>query len=248
MTNYRAFTVNTISHDLHREEAVCQIAASLAFLEQTSNEIFKRINDSIESARDKMRTFDSRINLIDLKINKIRGSNKAIQICSSANYPVANTAEDYVPGVAQKDTDDFYDAVKFTDYKARVDRMWKHLYHTDKSHDMKHKLNKYTTPYAPLDDVAFKEKLNEYSIENVYKYDSSNLSDFKNPDGLGSLLSDKIESVSSLLLFNTAQHVYKQSDLKDPLGDLDLKKKKSIYDQSDRVDLYEAPQSILKGS
>lgn len=247
MTNYRAFTINTIAHDLHREEAICQIAQSLEFLDNTCNEIFKRINDSIENARVKIKSFDARINLIDVKINKIRGSNKAIQICSSANYPIPNMDEEYFPSGNAKDPDDFYDSIKFYDYKSRINKMWKHLYHTSKPIEMKHKINKYTTPYTQLDDLSFKEKFQEYMVDNVLKFDSRGASDSSsNPDGLGSVLNNQINSVTSLLLFNTAQHVYKQSDLKDPLADLD-KKKKNIYDLNDRMDLYEAPQTILKG-
>lgn len=113
MTNHRAFSINTIPYDLHREETICQIATSLAYLDQTCTHLFQRIDDSINEARSKIKAFDSRIGLIDLKINKIKGSTKAIQICSSANYPIPNAVDqEYVPASAN-DGDDFYDAVKF---------------------------------------------------------------------------------------------------------------------------------------
>lgn len=113
MTNYRAFNITTIPYDLHREETICQIATNLAYLDQTCSHLFKRIEASIDEARSKIKSFDSRINLIDLKINKIKGSNKAIQICSSANYPIPNSVEhDYIPS-SGNDPDDFYDSVKF---------------------------------------------------------------------------------------------------------------------------------------
>ena len=254
MTNYRAFSISTIPYDLHREETICQIATSLAYLDQTCEHLFKRIEASMDEARDKIKSFDSRINLIDAKINKIKGSKKAIQICSSANYPVSNAVDvEYLP-TSTLDPDDFYDAVKFKDYRARIlDSKWKHLFHTEKPWEMKHKLHKYTTSHAPFEELAFKDKLQEFSIEQVFKYDSTGLGSAQakstpaatTGDGLGSVLADHIESISSLLLFNTAQHAYKQSDTRDTL--LDAKKKRNIYDQDNKIDLYEAPQTILKG-
>lgn len=113
MTNYRAFNISTIPYDLHREETICQIATSLAYLDQTCTHLFERIQASMDEARVKIKSFDSRINLIDLKINKIKGSNKAIQICSSANYPVSQAVDqEYMPSNAN-DPDDLYDVVKF---------------------------------------------------------------------------------------------------------------------------------------
>lgn len=236
------FNVCLISHDLHREEAICQIANTLEYLDQTFEQVFGRINDSIQQAREQINSFDSRINLIDTKINTIKGSKKAIQICSSSKYPILNDDSDEIQ-IQNENNDNFYDSIKFTEYKSKTESKWKNLFHSDKPFEMKHKLHKYQTPYAPLDELAFKNKLQEFSVDKVFKYDS-----ITHQDGLGSVLSDHIKSVSSLLLFNTAQHPYKHSDLKDPLGDLDLKKnKKSLYDQSDRNDIYEAPLSILKG-
>lgn len=113
MTNYRAFNISTIPYDLHREETICQVATSLAYLDQTCKHLFERIEASMDEARGKIKSFDARINLIDAKINKLKGSKKAIQICSSANYPIpAAVDQEYLPAGGQ-DADDFYDVVKF---------------------------------------------------------------------------------------------------------------------------------------
>ena len=58
----------------------------------------------------------------------------------------------------------------------------------------------------------------------MFKYEGTNLNDKE--EGLGNVLCDRIESISSLLLFNTAQHPYKAQELRDPLEDLDFKKTK----------------------
>lgn len=243
--NQRPFNVPIISHDLTREEAIHQIATSLEFLDTYCGEIFKRIGDSIESAQKKIQKFDSRINLVDLKINKIKGSNKAIQICSSAKYPILNDLDELL--MLDNDQDNPYDPAKLAEYKQKTSDKWKHLYHCDKPADIKHRIHKYITPYAPLDELTFKDKFNEYFADKVFKYNSTKST--INLDGLGNVLSDHIESITSLLLFNTAQHTYKQKDLKDSLADLDFKKtKKPIFETSDsRNEIDEAPASILNG-
>ncbi|CAF0765018.1 unnamed protein product [Brachionus calyciflorus] len=241
----RTFSVSLISHDLHREEAICQIANTLDYLDKTFDEVFTRITNCVQSSRDKIQKFDQRINLIDAKINRLKGSKKPVKICSSAKYPIEVDTE-FIPKNEADNEDNFYEALAFQEYKNKIDKNWKNLYFADKPFSMKHKIQKYSTPYAQLDELAFKEKFKEYSAENVFKYDSTKSESVHN--GLGNVLEDRIKSVSSLLLFNTAQHPYKQNDLKDPLEDLDLKKnKKGIFDQDSKAELYEAPMSILKG-
>ena len=195
----RPFTVPIISHDLHREESIHQIANSLEFLDKYCDEIFKRITESIESAHKKIETFDSRINLVDLKINKIKGSNKAIQICSSAKYPIQNDLDDLL----LNDAENIYEnPTKFIEYKTKTALKWKHLYHNDKPADIKHRLHKYLNTYNPLDELSFKDKFQEFYADKVFRYNSTN--SIQNEDGLGNILSDQIESITSLLLFNTA--------------------------------------------
>jgi hypothetical protein len=241
----KPFNVPLISHDLHREEAIHQIANSLEFLDSYCNEIFKRIGESIESANKKIESFDSRINLVDFKITKIKGSNKAIQICSNAKYPIQNDLDELI--LIENDDEDAYEPSKIAEHRAKTITKWKHLYHSDKPVDIKHRLHKYATPYAPLDELSFKEKFQEFHAEKIFKYNSTKIT--HNEDGLGNLLSDHIESITSLLLFNTAQHTYRLKDLKDSLAGLDFKKnKKTMFEQNNNQnEIDEAPTSILKG-
>ena len=85
--------------------------------------------------------------------------------------------------------------------------------------------------------------------KKVFKYNSTNIENaISMQEGLGSVLSERLDSITSLLLFNSAQHPYKQSKVKDSLGDLDSKKsKKNMFDPTEQSDIYEAPQSIIKG-
>ena len=219
----KLFSLPLISHDLIREEAIYQVANSLEYLDQCCEDLFKRIESSVDTAANKIKAFDTRIELINLKINKIKGSKKAIQICSSAKYPIAKS-------------------------QATTNDNWKHLYQSKSPHEVKHKLHKYLTSYAPLDELSFKDKFQEFDVDSVFKYESTDLKGLDT--GLGNILSDRIESITSLLLFNTAQHPYKDQELRDPLEDLDFKKSKksAMHDQSDgKNEIDKAPESILQG-
>lgn len=81
----------------------------------------------------------------------------------------------------------------------------------------------------------------------MFKYEGTNLNDKE--EGLGNVLCDRIESISSLLLFNTAQHPYKAQELRDPLEDLDFKKTKKSSNmlEEGRDEIANAPESILQG-
>ena len=232
MSTQRLFNISTVADDLTREEAITQIAYTLDYLAQTSEEIFGRIEASIKSARDKLKTHDSRISLVNLKVNSIKGhSNKATKIYSSAKYPIRDPADEN------------------NTMSISLDK-WSQLYVSSEIGNMKHKLHKYTVPYSTFDELSFKEKFSEFSVPGVIdtnKNSNKALSSEENTS-LGSVLSDQIESTTSLLLFNTAQHPYKQTLIKDPLGDLDLKRKYDPAAVGDNTDIYEAPQSILKGN
>ena len=160
----RPFSVPTIPHDLTREESIIQIATVLEYLDKTYNDIFAKIDSSIDGARSKIKTFDARIKLIDLKISKIKGSNKAIQICSSAKYPV-NIVNDDIPTEID-DEDNFYEALKFNEYKQKLSgNAAKNVFNAASTSEMKRKMHKYASQYAPLDEISFKDKFQEYNVD-----------------------------------------------------------------------------------
>lgn len=214
----KLYNLPIISQDLIWEETIFQISNSIEYLDKCFNDVFERIEGSIENASKKMRQFDERIDLVNLKISKIKGSKKAIQICSSAKYPIVQT---------------------------ETEKIWQHLFHDKQPFDMKHKPHRYLTPYPPLDELIFKDKFLEFHADSVFKFDSIDLKD-KETD-LGYVLVDNIQSVTSLLLFNTAQHPYKDQELRDPLEDLDFKKTKKSNAEVGKSEIDKAPESILQG-
>jgi hypothetical protein len=130
---------------------------------------------------------------------------------------------------------------------------WKYLFHLDHPIEMKRKLYKFETSLPNFDDVALKDKFQEFGVDNIFKYESTKFGvkpkdgEESVVEGLGSVLADKIESVSSLLLFNTAQHPYKQTDVYDPLDMYSKKTKKINLFDDETKDIKDAPPSIMKG-
>ena len=61
-----------------------------------------------------------------------------------------------------------------------------------------------------FDSLIRFHKFLEYQADSVFKYNSTDVKG-KETD-LGNVLSDSIESITSLLLFNTAQHPYKNQE------------------------------------
>jgi hypothetical protein len=236
MSTQRLFNISTISDDLTREEAITQIAFTLDYLAQASAEVFGRVDTSIQSARDKLHGYDARIGLVNRKVDAIKGyANKATKVFSSAKYPVPDQAASQA---------DVVDAITL--------KKWSQLYVSGEVVNMRHKLHKYTTPYAPFDELAFKDKFLEFApppgLLDANKNSHMGREGEEVNASMGSVLADSIESVTSLLLFNTAQHPYKQTLVKDPLGDLDnMKRKLDMGAAGESTDIYEAPQSILKG-
>jgi hypothetical protein len=87
------FNVPTVAHDLNREESIIQIATTLQYMDDMCNQMFDTITNRIQFTRNNISKINKRVDLIDLKISKIKGSKKAIQICSSSKYPVNDNSE-----------------------------------------------------------------------------------------------------------------------------------------------------------
>lgn len=81
--------------DLRREETIKQICDSLDYLEKISIDIFNRISNKVTDNHNRLRAINDRVNLAQAKIEKIKGSNKATKVFSSAKYPAEETQQVY---------------------------------------------------------------------------------------------------------------------------------------------------------
>uniref|UniRef100_K1QHN6 Putative WAS protein family-like protein 4 n=1 Tax=Magallana gigas TaxID=29159 RepID=K1QHN6_MAGGI len=92
-----------------------------------------------------------------------------------------------------------------------------------------------SSKHKGLDDKSLKEKLQFYNVHLKLKHKN----DASQRDGLGGL-PKSIPSISSLLLFNTSENLYKQYTMLDPLGV--VKKTRTAMEEESEIDA--APTTI----
>ncbi|XP_067129028.1 WASH complex subunit 1-like [Centruroides vittatus] len=91
----QVYTVALIPPDLRREETILHIADSLNYLQKVTNDVFSRIGNKVEEFRKRLNTLNNRTSVAQAKINKIRGSSKAIKVFSNYKYPAPDELEEY---------------------------------------------------------------------------------------------------------------------------------------------------------
>jgi len=180
------YNVPIVSHDLRQEEFVLQIADTLEYLENVTEDIFGRITKRVQECQQRLDIVNKRTDSAQAKINALKGSKKAIRVFSSAKYPAGELAEVY---------QSIFD----------LDNDLKEIKRTQTEISSKHKT-------ANLNSI--KDKLQFYSVNIKQKNDGE-----KTGEGLGKL-PKTIDTVSSLLLFNTAENPYKKYVIMDPLAGL----------------------------
>jgi WAS family protein 1 len=169
-----------IPDDLRCEENILQASRNLRYLNKIFESTVESITSTIDANARKISEINDRLSLIDYKINKIKGSNKAIQIYSGSKYP----------------------RVKNTDNSNRTRTILKEKLNAINTNEQLG--NNKNTSYVNVDDSTLKNRQQFYRVNNVFDH-VLNLD--VATQGLGNLLADPVKSVSSLLLFNTAQHL-----------------------------------------
>lgn len=209
------YNIPVIPYDLRREETVLQFADALEYISTVSDDVFTRVNNRVKENRDKLNAILDRIKIAEAKIERVRGTNKATQVFSSSKYPAAEEREIYLS--------------MFKDMESSL-------------RQIKHSYRKLQSKHHPLDDGDLKEKLIFYNIARPRSKSSGYHDDAG--DGLGGL-PENLESLSSLLLFNSEENPYKKYTTFDPLGA--SKRAKTAAADNDVGDdrLGDAPMSII---
>ncbi|XP_075850298.1 WASH complex subunit 1-like [Microcebus murinus] len=91
----QTYAVPLIQPDLRREEAIQQVADALQYLQKVSSDIFSRISQRVEVSRSQLQAIGERVSLAQAKIEKIKGSKKAIKVFSSAKYPAPEHLQEH---------------------------------------------------------------------------------------------------------------------------------------------------------
>lgn len=95
MNTIHPYTVPIIPGDLRRAEFIKQFADVFEYLDAVSQDMFNRIAIRLNVYRAQLNQFDERIQHANAHLERIRGSKRAIQIHSSARYPVEKNRSTY---------------------------------------------------------------------------------------------------------------------------------------------------------
>uniref|UniRef100_A0A8C0TR35 WH2 domain-containing protein n=1 Tax=Canis lupus familiaris TaxID=9615 RepID=A0A8C0TR35_CANLF len=208
----QTYAVPLIQPDLRREEAIQQMADALQYLQKVSGDIFSRISQRVELSRKQLQAIGERVSLAQAKIEKIKGSKKAIKVFSSAKYPAPERLQEY---------DSIFTGAQDPGLQRRP------RYRIQSKH-------------RPLDEWALQEKLKYFPVCVNTKPEPEDEAE----EGLGGLPSN-ISSVSSLLLFNTTENLYKKYVFLDPLAGAVTKTHVMLGAETEEK-LFDAPLSISK--
>ncbi|XP_061494658.1 WASH complex subunit 1-like isoform X2 [Rhineura floridana] len=208
----QTYSLPLIQPDLRREETIHQIADALQYLQKVSDDIFNRISQRVEASRAQVRAIDERITLAQAKIEKIKGSKKAIKVFSSSKYPAPERLQEYASIFAGAEDPD----------------------------TQKRQRRKIQSKHRVLDEKTLQEKLKYFPVcvaAKVHQEDDAE-------EGLGSLPRN-VRSLSSLLLFNTTENLYKKYVFLDPLAGAVTKIHVALATDTEEK-LFDAPLSITK--
>lgn len=203
MPGVNTYDVPLILPGLRKEESILQMVNALEHLQQVSNDVFSKIEKRVAENRDRIAAIDKRANIAMAKIEKVRGSKKAIRVFSSSKYPAPEKLEQYL----SLHTCDGLDP--------------KALQCVDQNYYV-------TSKFPKADHDSMKEKLQFY---NVQLNPATRKTD-KSDQGLGGLPKD-ISSISSLLLFNTTENPYKKYVILDPLEGAVTKTRKGLDEEDE---------------
>nr|Q6VEQ5.2 RecName: Full=WAS protein family homolog 2; AltName: Full=CXYorf1-like protein on chromosome 2; AltName: Full=Protein FAM39B [Homo sapiens] len=208
----QTYAVPLIQPDLRREEAVQQMADALQYLQKVSGDIFSRISQQVEQSRSQVQAIGEKVSLAQAKIEKIKGSKKAIKVFSSAKYPAPERLQEY---------GSIFTGAQDPGLQRRP----------------RHRIQ---SKHRPLDERALQEKLKDFPVCVSTKPEPEDDAE----EGLGGLPSN-ISSVSSLLLFNTTENLYKKYVFLDPLAGAVTKTHVMLGAETEEK-LFDAPLSISK--
>nr|XP_004656902.1 WASH complex subunit 1 [Jaculus jaculus] len=205
------YAIPLIPADLRREETIQQVADALQYLQNVSGDIFSRISQRVELSRRQLQAIGERVSLSQAKIEKIKGSKKAIKVFSSAKFPAPEHLKEY--------------GSIFTGAQDPSLQKWP-----------RHRIQ---SKHRPLDERALQEKLKYFPVCVNTKPEPEDEAE----EGLGGLPSN-ISSISSLLLFNTTENLYKKYVFLDPLAGAVTKTHVMLGTEKEK--LFDAPLSISK--
>lgn len=188
---FQPYEAHLIPSDLRHDECILQVADSLDHLSKVASTILDGLQERMNEYRGRLQGIQARADLARAKISAIRGSSKATKVFSSYKYPAGE------PEVGRQLLASL-PAVPLQSSRVRIK-------------------SQHVTP----DERLLKEKLQFFNVRPPAKPDAAAAAKAawqrQEEEGLGRL-PDSIDSVGSLLLFNTGENPYTRYVQRDPLG------------------------------
>ena len=191
MTDEDIKPIKLISYNMRREEMMSQIIINLDQLSTISDIIFKRIDDRIHSMNDKLLDINQRHNRCVHRIQQIRQlANKATKIYANYKYPKEEISSE-----------------------TELTPINRFILNPNSGLNCDQNDVRIRSQHIPFDEQLLKEKTQFYSIPKIYHksneaFDFYDLTNPKSSDPLGPIPWQRITSVSSLLVFNTADNAF----------------------------------------
>ena len=212
------YNVPAILPDLRKEESYRQIVDALEYLDAVANDVFNRIGHRIGENKEHLVQLNTRINVAQAKIDKLRSSStKATRVFAPPKYPAPAAMGEY--RTVFQDVNPLLQRVRKTKavFTSRI-------------------------PEVTAEVIRAKKDPFVLSLDSREKR-----IEVKNPEegeGLGRL-PRHLPSLSSLLLFNSTENPYKKYVLLDPLEGAKTKTRTQVIDNENA--LSEAPVTIQQG-
>ncbi|XP_054163001.1 WASH complex subunit 1-like [Oppia nitens] len=219
------FAIQLISHNMRREEMMAQVIISLDQLSTITDHIFKRIDEKIESMNEKLLDINQRRQNCVNKIQQIKQlANKATKIYANYKYPMEELSS--VNDIYRPISGQFVDTNLINSFYEDIKISAKHI---------------------PFDEQLIKEKTQFFSIPKTYhkSIDDFDSYDLNLTEPLGPIPWHRITSLSSLLVFNTADNPYLRRSQGSSLYDQKIRSKRPQDANVQNNDIFEAPDSIL---
>ena len=212
------YNVPAILPDLRKEESYRQIVDALEYLDAVANDVFNRIGHRIGENKDHLVQLNNRINVAQAKIDKLRSSStKATRVFAPPKYPAPADIGEY--------------RTVFQDVNPLLQRVRK----TKAS---------FTSRMPEVTPEVIRSKRDPFVLSLDSREKRAEVRNPEEGEGLGRL-PRHLPSLSSLLLFNSAENPYKKYVILDPLEGAKSKTRKEVI--SNENDLSEAPITIQKG-
>lgn len=178
--------VPLLSYDLGYEETVLQLIKSLDCLDKVVERVYEYVRGNIDKQKSEIIQLNDKLNDVAGKVSRLSNTKKSVQVYSGSKYPATNCHRDYEYG---------YDF----DVRSNIVENIHVAHQICVSRDPSDKLKFYR-----VDDEQHPKPASRHAVNG-----------YRTKGGLGGL-PNNVKHVSSLLLFNSNENLYKNYVISNP--------------------------------